>query len=160
MPPWPPLSLNTERRSIFASFAGRRAKWLVLAAWLVGIFIAAGPAQLPAKFTDAEKNESTSFLPGDAESTKVLADAEALQGGELAPAVIVYRRDSGLTAADRRRISEDAARLTERRFPGVAADGPTAAAGGNESGSSSGGGTGGDRPPATGSRRRSPRSAG
>lgn len=143
--------MNTERRSIFASFAGRRAKWLVLAAWLVGIFIAAGPAQLPAMFTDAEKNESTSFLPGDAESTKVLADAEALQGGELAPAVIVYRRDSGLTAADRRRISEDAARLTERRFPGVAADGPTAAAGGNESGSSSAGGTGGDRPPGGGS---------
>ncbi len=91
-----------ERRSIFARPAGPRAKWVVFAIWLVGIFIAAGPANLPGKFTDAEENESTSFLPGDAESTKALEAAEELQGGELAPAVIVYRREAGLTAEDRR----------------------------------------------------------
>ena len=86
-----------ERRSIYTRPAGPRAKWVVFAIWLVGIFIAAGPANLPGKFTDAEENESTSFLPGDAESTKALTAAEELQGGELAPAVIVYRRESGLT---------------------------------------------------------------
>ena len=69
----------------------------MFAIWFVGIFIAAGPANLPAKFSDAEENESTSFLPGDAESTKALTATEDLQGGELAPAVIVFRRDSGLT---------------------------------------------------------------
>ena len=58
------------------------------------MFIAFG-ANLPGKFTDAEENESTSFLPGDAESTKALQAAEELQGGELAPAVIVYRREAG-----------------------------------------------------------------
>jgi RND superfamily putative drug exporter len=119
-----------ERRSIFARPAGSRAKWIVFAIWLVGIFIAAGPANLPAKFTDAEENESTSFLPGDAESTKALQAAEQLQGGELAPAVIVYRREAGLTDADRQTIAEDVRRLTERRFPGVVPDGATAAAGG------------------------------
>ena len=62
-------------------------------------------ANLPGKFTDAEENESTSFLPGDAESTKVLTAAEELQGGELAPAVIVYRRESGLTPADLQKIA-------------------------------------------------------
>ena len=76
--------MNTARRSIFAIAAGRRAKWVVFLIWLVGIFIALG-ANLPGKFTDAEENESTSFLPGDAESTKVLTAAEELQGGELAP---------------------------------------------------------------------------
>jgi putative drug exporter of the RND superfamily len=108
----------------------------VFAIWFVGIFIAAGPANLPAKFSDAEQNESTSFLPGDAESTKALTATEELQGGELAPAVIVFRRDSGLTAADRRRIQEDVRRLTEKRYPGVVADGATAAAGGKQGGAS------------------------
>jgi putative drug exporter of the RND superfamily len=128
-----------ERRSIFARPAGPRAKWVVFAIWLVGIFIAAGPANLPGKFTDAEENESTSFLPGDAESTKALTAAEELQGGELAPAVIVYRRESGLTPEDRARIPDDVQRLTEERFPGVVPDGATAAAGG-ESGEAGGGG--------------------
>lgn len=127
-----------SRRSVFALFSGPRAKWVVLAVWVLGIFIAAGPAQLPTKFTDAENNESTSFLPEDAESTKALAASEALQGGELAPAVIVYRRESGLTPEDRRRIADDARKLTAKRFPAVVADGATAAAGGGEGGSPSG----------------------
>jgi putative drug exporter of the RND superfamily len=128
-----------ERRSIFARPAGPTAKWVVFAIWVVAIFIAAGPANLPAKFTDAEENESTSFLPGDAESTKALEVSEELQGGELAPAVIVYRRESGLTPADRQKIVEDVRRLTERRFPGVVPDGATAAAGGDSAESGGGG---------------------
>ena len=40
----------------------------------------------------------------------MLEATEKLQGGELAPAVIVFRRESGLTAADRAEINEDAAR--------------------------------------------------
>src|ERR671915_2109509 len=136
-----------ERRSIFALPAGPRSKWVVFAVWLVAILIAAGPANLPGKFTDAEDNESTSFLPGDAESTKALEAAEELQGGELAPAVIVYRRESGLTQADRERIVEDVQRLTERRFPGVVADGATAAAGGESGGAQEGPGGGGGQAP-------------
>ena len=124
--------MNPERRSIFAFPAGPRAKWVVFFVWIVGIFIAAGPANLPGKFTDAEDNESTSFLPGDAESTKALAATEELQSGELAPAVIVYRRESGLTPADRRKIVEDVGRMTQERFPGVVPDGARAAAGGQQ----------------------------
>jgi putative drug exporter of the RND superfamily len=137
--------MNTARRSIFAIAAGRRAKWVVFLIWLVGIFISLG-ANLPGKFTDAEENESTSFLPGDAESTKVLTAAEELQGGELAPAVILYRRESGLTAADRRKIVEDVVRLTERRFPAVVADGATAASGGQSQGDQGGGAPAGGVP--------------
>ena len=133
--------MNRQRRSIFEFAAGRRAKWVVFAIWLVGMFISFG-ANLPGKFTDAEENESTSFLPGDAESTKVLTAAEELQGGELAPAVIVYRRASGLTPADLQKIGDDAQRLTERRFPAVVADGATAASGGQEGGGQGQGGGG------------------
>jgi RND superfamily putative drug exporter len=129
--------MSSERRSIFAFAARRRAKWVVFAVWLVGIFIAAGPANLPGKFSDAENNESTSFLPGDAESTEALDATEELQGGELAPAVIVYRRASGLTPADLQKIQQDVRRLTQERFEGVVADGATAAAGGQEGSSQS-----------------------
>jgi putative drug exporter of the RND superfamily len=137
-------------RSIYAIAAGPRAKWVVFLVWLVGIFIAVGPAQLPTKFTDAENNESTSYLPGDAESTKALTATEDLQGGELASAVIVYYRESGLTAADRAKMQNDVARLTKRRFPGVVADGATAAAGGESGGAAEGPTPKGAEPPAGG----------
>jgi putative drug exporter of the RND superfamily len=116
-------------RSIYAIAAGPRAKWVVFLVWLVGIVIAVGPAQLPTKFTDAENNESTSYLPGDAESTHALTATEDLQNGELASAVIVYYRESGLTAADRAKIQTDVKRLTAERFPGVIRDGSKAAGG-------------------------------
>lgn len=122
------------RGSLFTFPAGRRAKWVVFALWFVAIFVAAGPAGLPGKFEDAESNEATSYLPGDAESTKALDATESLQNGELAPAVIIYRRESGLTAADRRTIVEDVEGMTKERFPGVVSDGATAAAGGSEAG--------------------------
>ena len=96
--------------SMLASFAGRRAKWVIAAIWLLATFVSFA-ASLPAKFADAENNESTSFLPGDAESTAALAATKRFQGGELAPLVIVYRREGGLTAADRRKIAAERAQL-------------------------------------------------
>ena len=103
--------------SLFAVPAGRLAKWLVALGWLVVVVAIIG-GNLPGKFSDAEKNESTSFLPGDAESTKALQVTERLQGGEKAATVIVYRRDGGLTATDRRAIGNDVAELNRitRRF--------------------------------------------
>jgi RND superfamily putative drug exporter len=140
-----------SRRSLYTLGSGPRSKWVVLVIWVVGIFIAAGPAQLPAKFADAENNESTSFLPGDAESTKALTATEELQGGELAPAAIVYERKSGLTPADFAKIRQDVQRLTEEQFPGVIPDGATAAAGGEAGGATEGPATeGGQAPPEAG----------
>ncbi len=81
--------------------AGRRAKWIVLAVCVLVLFGAIG-ANLPGKYSDAENNESTSFLPSDAESTKVLEISDELQGGEQAPIVIVYRREGGLTPGGQR----------------------------------------------------------
>ncbi|MBA3748693.1 MAG: MMPL family transporter [Solirubrobacterales bacterium] len=92
--------------SFFAGVAGRRAKLIVVLVWVAIVAITI-QADLLTKFTDAEKNESTSFLPGDAESTKALDVTKKLEGGELAPLVIVYHRDGGLTAADRRVIARD-----------------------------------------------------
>src|SRR3954468_21591577 len=96
---------------LFTIPSGRRAKWVVFAVFLlVSIPIAA----LSGKFEDAQKNESSSFLPGKAESIKALKAIERYPGGELAPAVIVFEREGGLTPADKRRIDGTAAKLNEK----------------------------------------------
>jgi RND superfamily putative drug exporter len=96
--------------------AGRRAKWLVLIAWLVAIG-GAMAADLPTKFSEAEDNESASFLPGDSESTKALEAVERLQGSEQVATVVVFHRAEGLTAADRRAIAQARERLNRIDYP-------------------------------------------
>ena len=108
--------------SVFSFPSGRRAKWIVFAVWLA-VFVGASAGKLPEKFEDAESNEATSYLPGEAESTAALKATESLQSGEIAPAVIIYRRESGLTAADHRTIEEDVGAMTQRGSP---ASSPTA----------------------------------
>jgi RND superfamily putative drug exporter len=82
---------------------------VILALWIVAAGAASG-AQLPAKFADAQQNRSTSFLPADAESTKAEGLVQAIRGDQI-PMIVVYRRDGGLTAADRARIAADRATL-------------------------------------------------
>jgi len=105
--------------SLLALPGGRRAKWVIAVVWLLAVF-GSFAANLPGKFADAEQNESTSFLPGDAESTKALTISKDLQGGEQAPIVIVYRRSSGLTKADRARIAADVGELNELKLRATA----------------------------------------
>ena len=81
-------------------------RWVIVALWFAAILAIFG-ANIPGKFADAENNESISYLPADAESTRALDKVERLTDGEQAGIVIVYRRDGGLTAADRRQIRED-----------------------------------------------------
>lgn len=82
---------------------GRRAKWLVLALWLVVLFLTAPFAQ---KLTDAQDNDAQSWLPGSAESTQVLEISEGFRPEQI-PAVVVYARESGLTTEDRALIEAD-----------------------------------------------------
>ncbi|HSD76145.1 MAG TPA: MMPL family transporter, partial [Solirubrobacteraceae bacterium] len=102
--------------------SGRRAKWAVLAAWIVVLGVVSG-ANLPGRFSDNERNESASFLPGDAESTKALEASKRITGGENVAAIVVYRRDGGLTARDRAAIGRDIRELDALRgeFPQLVA---------------------------------------
>ena len=69
---------------LFTLPSGRTAKWVVATVFLlVSIPIAA----LSGKFEDAQKNESSSFLPGKAESIK------ALVGDDRAPLEQVVRAE-------------------------------------------------------------------
>ena len=90
--------------------SGRRAKWIVVAFWLITVF-AFSAANLPSKFEEIQKNDSASFLPSDAESTKALEATKEIQGAENVTVVAVYRRDGGLTAADRKQLAADRAEL-------------------------------------------------
>jgi putative drug exporter of the RND superfamily len=96
--------------SALASFVtGRRTKWLVIVFWLVGVF-ALSP--LGAKVADVTSDETASFLPAEAESTRVQELLkERFPGGETTVGLIVYKREGGLTPADRGKIRRDAARV-------------------------------------------------
>jgi RND superfamily putative drug exporter len=85
--------------------AGKRSKFAVAAVFFVVTAVVGG--LFSGKFEDAQENETVSFLPGKAESVKSLEAVKRYPGGELAPAVIVYERKGGLSAADRRRVVED-----------------------------------------------------
>ncbi|MGD0244230.1 MAG: MMPL family transporter [Streptosporangiaceae bacterium] len=92
-------------RTIIAVASGRRAKWAVVVFWLI-IVALAGP--LSGKLTGAEKNDSSSWLPAQAESTKVLDLQSRFQSPNIFTAVVVYARPSGLTSADRAKAKADA----------------------------------------------------
>jgi putative drug exporter of the RND superfamily len=91
--------------------AGSWTKWVVVAFWLI-VLVLAFP--LSSKLTGAEKNDASAWLPGSAESTKVLDVQSRFQSPNVYTGVVVYVRGSGITAADRAKAAADA-----RQFAGV-----------------------------------------
>ena len=92
-------------RSFASKVSSPRLKWVVLVFWLV---LAAAAAPLAAGLIDQQDNEISSWLPGDAESTLALEQQIALGSDpDVVPAVVVYQRDEGLTAADLNAIEQD-----------------------------------------------------
>ncbi|GAA1774752.1 MMPL family transporter [Actinomadura chokoriensis] len=101
--------------------AGRRAKWIVLIGWLV---ILAASGSFAGKLFSAADNDRIEYLPNSAESTAVLQAQEAFPQGQVIPAMIIYQRDGGLTAADEQRAAADAQRLTKEFAPHATAQQP------------------------------------
>ena len=88
----------------------RIGKWAVVVLW-VGALAALVP--LAGKLPSAENNEPASWLPGDAESTQVLEIGERFRSSDELPAIVVYQRSTGLTAADLAAIGEQAGRFAD-----------------------------------------------
>jgi RND superfamily putative drug exporter len=101
----------SKARAVISLPAGRKIKWVILAFWVVLVLVA-GP--LAGKLTGAEKNDAHSWLPANAESTKVLDFQSKFQSPNLFPAVVVYDAPSGLTPAERAKVAADVT-----AFPGV-----------------------------------------
>jgi RND superfamily putative drug exporter len=98
-------------RTLARMVAGRRSKWLVVLAWVVLLLVF---APLGAKLADVTDNRTESFLPPNAESTQVLRlQEQRFAGGQTLSGLVVYERPGGLTAADRRRIAQDARRAAD-----------------------------------------------
>ncbi|MGA4539460.1 MMPL family transporter [Uniformispora flossi] len=93
-------------RTLAALPCGRRSKWAVVVLWLL-LVVVAGP--LAGKLSGAEDNQASSWLPGNAESTKVLDEQKSFQPVTTLDAVVVYQRPSGITPQDQAEAQRDAA---------------------------------------------------
>ena len=82
---------------LVALVCGRRTKWVVVAFWLLAV-VALG--SLAGKLQGAEKNDASAYLPGSAESTQELNEQSIFQSKNYNPALVVYVRGSGVSAAD------------------------------------------------------------
>src|SRR5258708_6989161 len=98
----------SKARAIVSFPSGRRGKWVVLILWIIILAVA---GSLAGKLTGAERNDAQSWLPAQAQSTKVLALQSKFQSPNVFSAVVVYDRPAGLTAADRAKAASDAAKF-------------------------------------------------
>ena len=84
-------------RRIAGRLTGPRTKWMVLAFWIIIVVVMGGFA---AKLSDVQDNQSSSWLPGSAESTKAIDALKAFQDPDDIPTTLVFERSSGLTPGD------------------------------------------------------------
>ncbi|HET7350232.1 MAG TPA: MMPL family transporter [Marmoricola sp.] len=97
-------------RQIAGKLTGRVTKWFVLAFWLAAFVILGSFA---GKLTDVQNNEASSWLPGNAESTRALEKMEPFQDPNAIPTTVVYEKESGLTAEDMAALKQQAAELQQ-----------------------------------------------
>ena len=82
---------------------------MVLGFWIV-VFAVAGP--LAAKLNSAQQNDSSAWLPSNAESTQVVELAKRFAPSDVFPALVVYERPDGpVTAADQAKAAADVERF-------------------------------------------------
>ena len=111
--------------SRFASLvSGRRSLWAVLVAWVL-LVAALGP--FAGRFESAQENDQASFLPGDAESVRVLEADEGFADGDPTVASVVFRNADGLTAEDRAAVEEIREAIAAADTPGLGDPAPPVA---------------------------------
>ncbi len=100
-------------RALASIVTGRRSKWLVVVAWVIALMVM---MPLGSKLADETQDDTTSFLPESAESTKVvkLLDEE-FPGGETTLGLIVYEDQDGLDSGDQAKIAEDAKAIEDAK---------------------------------------------
>jgi RND superfamily putative drug exporter len=96
--------MSSVGRRIVALPAGRKARWLVLVGWLIALVVA---VPLGGKLSSVTADSDTVELPRGAEGTQVEQLANRFPDSQVTPAILVYVRDGGLTAADRAKVAAD-----------------------------------------------------
>jgi putative drug exporter of the RND superfamily len=100
-----PVPARSGGSRLIAFVCGRRSKYLVVVFW---VLVVAALGGLAGKLQGAEKNDASAYLPSSAESTQELNEQSLFQSKNLNPALVVYVRDSGVTAADLQKARADA----------------------------------------------------
>src|SRR5512132_3570451 len=96
-------------RRIVGLPGGRWGKWVVLGFW-IAVFAVAGP--LAGKLNSAQQNDSSAWLPNNAESPQVVELAQRFAPSDIFPALVVYERaDGAITPADQAKAAADARRF-------------------------------------------------
>jgi RND superfamily putative drug exporter len=110
--------------SILAFSGSRRRGWAVLGFWLLILAVVIG-TNAPTKYSDAQQNRSIDYLPENAESVEVIEQIDEFPSGERFTAVVVYRRDGGLTPKDREYITSERVELGQAGYEAAAGKPPT-----------------------------------
>src|SRR4051794_14730230 len=93
----------------------RRLRWLLPALGILAFLALAGPlGVLAGKVGEVQNNDSAEYLPASAEATKVQNQLKRFVGQESMPAIVIYSRDTGLTAADQQKIAGDVREMKTR----------------------------------------------
>jgi RND superfamily putative drug exporter len=112
----------TDESSAAPPSGPRRTRGCYVIAALAAFWFLFGAAggSYQGKLAEVQKNDQAAYLPNSAESTKVNTEAEKFQPVQVIPGFIVYERKSGLTPADKAKITADAPAM--RGVKGVASD--------------------------------------
>ncbi|MGV9286284.1 MMPL family transporter [Streptomyces sp. NPDC003719] len=114
-----------------AGTSGRRRRalpWLVLGLWIAVLAVV---SPFASQLSDVQRDRAVDYLPASADSTTAAKIQDGLPGGEATEMVVVYHRDTGLTAADRATAAGQidriagAHRLTDRPVGVPSEDGTT-----------------------------------
>jgi putative drug exporter of the RND superfamily len=95
-------------RQIAGKLTGPVTKWFVLAFWIIAVM---GLGSFAGKLTEVQNNEASSWLPGNAESTKALDKLTPFQDPNAIPTTVVYSKKSGFTPEDLATLKDQAAQL-------------------------------------------------
>lgn len=113
--------------------AGRRSKYAVIVAVLL---VAGLLGSQSGKLESVTSTDPAAGLPDGADSAAALQAIRRFDAGETTPAVIVVRRDAGLSAADRAFVGRLTADLKSRPLPTAQPGTPTEISGDGTTGSS------------------------
>jgi len=78
-----------------------RRRWLALGLFVLWLLVAGFAGPYSGRLADVQTNDNAAFLPKTAESTEVNDLQRRFIDQETTPGIIVWERESGITAADR-----------------------------------------------------------
>src|SRR5680860_565329 len=95
-------------RQIAGKLTSPVTKWVVLVLWIVAFMVL---GMFAGKLTEVQNNEASSWLPGNAESTRALEAMKPFQDPNAIPTTVVYEKQAGFSPADLATLKDQAAEL-------------------------------------------------